>query len=169
MADPRLNSLHLEPARRQDYRRARDGLLRACGSLTIGAARDSSSRLFDHTAIHHKGGTKIDREITCWLSDGEFLHPLQIGVNTLGRSNDNDVVLQDAYASRRHCAILIHSDETCELHDTASKNGTCVNGARVAGPTLLKCGDEIRISNQQFIFLTNGGSPSVFPDATLKG
>jgi len=38
---------------------------------------------------------------------------------------DNDVVLQDAYVSRRHCAILIHlTGERCELHDIASKNGT---------------------------------------------
>src|SRR5215472_14241078 len=121
MADARFNSVHLESPRRQEYRRAREELLRACGSRTLLAARDIHGSQLHPTAIH-KGDGKAQRESTCWLSDGEFLYPLQIGVNTLGRSSDNDVVLDDAYASRRHCAILVHSDKTCELHDTASKN-----------------------------------------------
>ena len=143
MADPRLNSLHLEPVRRQEYRHARDVLLRARGDQTIYATRDSDSQNFGHTAIH------------------------QVGVNTVGRSSDNDVVLDDPYASRRHCAILVHSDKTCELHDTASKNGTCVNGARLAGPIVLKAGDEIRISHLQFVFLTRDAGPDASPSATL--
>ena len=35
MGDPRLNSLHLDPARRQDYRRAREALLQSRGVETI--------------------------------------------------------------------------------------------------------------------------------------
>ena len=168
MADPRLNSLHLGTERRQAYRRAREDLLRACGAQTICVSRDSGSQAFDHTAIRQREG-KAETELICWLSSGEFLYPLQIGVNTVGRSSDNDVVLEDVYASRRHCAILVHSDETCELHDTASKNGTCVNGTRIVGPTLLKSGDEIRISTQQFIFLTRGADRNVPSSATLNG
>ena len=34
-ADPRLNSLHLEAPRRQDYRRAREALLQARGCHTL--------------------------------------------------------------------------------------------------------------------------------------
>jgi hypothetical protein len=168
MADPRLNSLHLEPVRRQEYRHAREVLLRARGDQTIYTARDSDSQNFGHTAIHKVGG-KAETELMCWLSDGEFLYPLQVGVNTVGRSSDNDVVLDDAYASRRHCAILVHSDKTCELHDTASKNGTCVNGARIAGPIILKAGDEIRISHLQFVFLTRDGGPDASSSSATLG
>jgi hypothetical protein len=168
MADPRLNSLHLEPARRQEYRRARDLLLRSRGSLTICAARGSGSQIFGHTVIQ-KGGGEAEADLPCWLSDGEFIYPLRVGVNTVGRSSENDVVVDDAYASRRHCALLVHSNESCELHDTASKNGTHVNGARIVGPTVLKSGDEIRISNSQFIFLTRGDDADAFPPHTLSG
>jgi hypothetical protein len=151
MADPRLNSVHLELPRRQEYRRARELLLRARGTHTICGSREEGSQLFGHTVIQrHDGSTSAP--MACWLVDGEFLYPLKIGINTVGRSGDNDVVVEDAYASRRHCAILVHSNKSCELYDTASKNGTYVNGSRVSGPAPLKAGDEIRISGQQFIF-----------------
>jgi len=169
MADPRLNSLHLEPPRRQDYRRARDVLLRARGDQTICAGRDVDSHDFGHTVIRKQDGG-AETELTCWLLDGEFIYPLHIGVNTLGRASDNDLVVDDAYASRRHCAILFHVNEKCELHDTASKNGTYLNGQRLAGPAALKSGDEIRICNQQFVFLNRSGAPdAAFPQATLSG
>lgn len=168
MADPRLNSLHLEPARRQEYRRAREVLLRARGSQTICAARGNSSHICGQTVIQ-KGGGQAGSDLPCWLSDGEFIYPLRVGLNTVGRSSENDVVLEDAYASRRHCALLVHSNDTCELHDTASKNGTLVNGARIAGPTLLKSGDEIRISNSQFVFQARGEDAQAFPAPTLSG
>src|SRR6185312_2112369 len=168
MADPRLNSLHLEPPRRQEYRRARDVLLRARGSQTIYACRHDDSIGCGHTVIHkHDGG---ETELPCWLLDGEFIYPLHTGVNTLGRSNDNDVVVDDAYASRRHGAILVHVNETCELHDTASKNGLYLNGKRLAGPTALHSGDEIRVANQQFVFFTRcGDADGGFFQATLSG
>jgi hypothetical protein len=168
MSDSRLNSIHLEAPRRQEYRRARQALLSARGSQTLCFGRDNEDAHMQHTIIH-KGDEAAKRELTCWLSDGEFLYPLQVGVNTLGRSSDNDVVLDDACASRRHCAILVHSTDSAELHDTASKNGTYLNGKRVANPTTLKCGDEVRISDHSFIFLTRFGEPDAFPQATLSG
>jgi pSer/pThr/pTyr-binding forkhead associated (FHA) protein len=142
-------------------------LLRACGSHTLCAIRDSHGELVHPTAIHQDGG-KGKSESMCWLSDGEFLYPLQLGVNTLGRSSDNDVVLEDAYASRRHCAIVVHSTEAAEIHDTASKNGTYLNGQRLVGPAYLKGGDEIRISERAFHFFTRADEPNALsPEATL--
>ena len=167
MADSRLNSVHLEAPRRQEYRRARDVLLRARGSHTIYADQPGHSDLSGHTIIQ-KGDGVAGEELVCWLLDGEFIYPLKVGVNPLGRSSDNDVVVEDAYVSRRHCAILVHSSRTCELHDTASKNGTYLNGTRLAGPTILKPGDEIRVSNQQLIFQTRCGDAAL-PAATLQG
>jgi hypothetical protein len=167
MVDPRLNSVHLEAPRRQVYRRARDVLLRARGSYTIYADHPDHSDLTGHTVIQNGGGA-AHNELVCWLLDGEFIYPLKVGLNTLGRSSDNDVVVEDAYVSRRHCAILVHSTQTCELHDTASKNGTYLNGTRLAGPTTLKPGDEIRVSNQQLIFQTRCDE-AAFPAVTLQG
>ena len=168
MADSRFNSIHLESARRQEFRRARDLLLRARGAQTVFVSSDADCSQMGHTVIH-KGDVGAAKQLTCWLSDGEFLYPLQIGVNTLGRSSENDVVVEDAYVSRRHCAILVHSTETAELHDTASKNGTYLNGDQLSGPAILKCGDEIRISERQYIFFTRSGNADAdFPQATLS-
>jgi hypothetical protein len=166
MVDPRLNSVHLEAPRRQEYRRARDVLLRARGNYTICADRVDPSDLSGHTIIQ-QGEGKAESELDCWLRDGEFIYPLKVGLNTLGRSSDNDVVVDDAYVSRRHCAILVHSSQACELHDTASKNGTYLNGTRLSGPVTLKPGDEIRVSNQQLIFQTRSGDGGIA--ATLQG
>jgi hypothetical protein len=168
MGDPRLNSLHLEPARRQEYRRAREALLQARGCQTLYAeARGVDAQQFGHTIIQKKAADP--ESLACWLADREFIYPLQVGVNTLGRSGDNDVVVADAFVSRRHCAIVVHHGSGCELHDTASKNGTYLNGVRITGPTSLKSGDQIRISNQQFTFVTRAGNPdAAAPQVTLS-
>jgi hypothetical protein len=163
MADPRLNSLHLEPARRQDYRRAREALLQSRGMQTLYAERERGEEPDDprssHTCIRNVDGSP-PAGVDLWLVDKDFVYPLKVGLNTMGRSADNDVVVEDLYVSRRHCAVLVHHDRTCELHDTASKNGTFLNGTRISGPTPVKSGDEIRICNRQFVFLTKDGKPS---------
>ncbi len=82
---------------------------------------------------------------------------MKVGLNTVGRSSDNDVVVSDCFISRRHCAILVHSEDGYELHDTASKNGVFLNGARLACPTSLKSGDTIRICDRQFVFVSREG------------
>jgi hypothetical protein len=155
MADSRLNSIHLEPSRRQDFRQARDVLLGARGTQTQ-ALENRDAVLWpagpNCTAIANldnkpPGGVKF-----C-LMDKEYTYPLKVGLNTIGRMPDNDVVLQDPYVSRRHCAILVHAQAGCELHDIASKNGTFINGHKIAGPTTLKPGDEIRMCGRQLIFM----------------
>jgi pSer/pThr/pTyr-binding forkhead associated (FHA) protein len=45
------------------------------------------------------------------------------------------------------------------LHDTASKNGTYVNGKRISGPTRLRSGDEIRMCDQRLVFVTRDTPP----------
>src|SRR5262249_45196709 len=130
MNDPRLNSLHLEPVRRQEYRRARDILLQARGNQTIFAEGGPDRMLpAGHTCLqdfHDDPPTTLEY----WLVEKDCVYPLKVGVNTLGRSSENDVIVRDAYVSRRHCAILVHVQDGCELHDTASKNGTFLNGKK---------------------------------------
>lgn len=168
MTDPRLNSLHLDSERRHEFRRAREALLRACGSHTVFVSgNDADFSASGHTLIP-QGDAGAQKQLTAWLSDGEFLYPLRIGVNTLGRSSDNDVIVEDPFVSRRHCAILLHSTEFAELHDTASKNGTYINGTSLTTPVALKSGDEIRISGRQYVFFMGGsGAGDVSPQATL--
>jgi predicted component of type VI protein secretion system len=99
-----------------------------------------------------------------WLVDQDGVHDLKMGLNTIGRMEDNDVPIVDGSVSRRHCAIVVHATSGCELHDTASKNGTFVNGKRINGPTALRAGDQIRLCDRQFTFLSGDHKPSVLDD-----
>ncbi len=136
-------------------------MLQARGQETIFAEKqDRSSDKFPVTVIQSQD-LQDPKALDCWLQDQEdCIYPLKIGLNTVGRSDDNDVVVADAYVSRRHCAILVHATSECELHDIASKNGTFINGNRLSSPTRLKAGDEIRMCGRNFVFRTRTESGS---------
>jgi hypothetical protein len=153
MTDPRLNSMHLGPDRREMFRFAREQLLGARGAQTCYFEQGGSG---GGSATLHGEQADEALQLDYCLMDQEHVYPLKIGVNTLGRSSENDLVVADAFISRRHCAILVHASRGCELHDTASKNGTFLNEAKLAKPTRLKCGDKIRMCDRLFIFLIKG-------------
>lgn len=155
MADPRLNSIHLPDMRRQAYRHAREVLLQARGYQTLCAVAECD--LHSNTIVVAPEARPPDA--TYWLTQHDRNYPLKLGINTVGRSEDNDVIVSDGCVSRRHCAILVHVSSGCELHDTASKNGTFLNGARICGPTRLRPGDEIRMCDQVLIFQARPDAP----------
>lgn len=68
-------------------------------------------------------------------------------VVTIGRNNDNDVVINDAHASRYHLQIIQHDDGHYSLADFGSTNGTYVNGQKVSGEMDLMLSDIVRIGN----------------------
>lgn len=159
MADPRLNSIHLESGRREEYRHARAGLLNARGwqTVAVDSPREAEYRAGEAATLLPR--SDHPPSLTFWLQDRDYVYPLRVGLNTVGRSRDNDVILEDSYVSRRHCAILVHASLACELHDMASKNGTYLNGTKIAGPTRLAPGDEIRMCDRQLVFLGHGEAP----------
>jgi len=69
----------------------------------------------------------------------------------IGRAHDNDLVLRDKTASRKH-AHIVPSPEGYVLVDGGGRNGTWVRGARV-GRHLLVHGDEIRLGKTLITFL----------------
>jgi len=161
MSDPRLCSVHLEALpRRQDYRRVREQLLGACGqqTLAINQAQIAALRSGQEPSSGSSSGPSTAK---FWLIDRDSVYPLKVGLNTIGRMPDNDVSVLDGSISRRHCAIIIHASRGCELYDTASKNGTFLNGQRVTVPTRLNSGDQIRLCERQFVFLTGDPDASV--------
>src|SRR5262245_29143832 len=132
MTDPRLRSRHLVIlARRQEFRRARELLLGGCGEQTLAV---NQARL---AALRSGGAPSADGPdpppAKYWLVDRDGVYPLEVGLNTIGRMQDNDVTVLDGGVSRRHCAIVVHVTKGCELYDTASRNGTFVNCERVRG------------------------------------
>lgn len=155
MNDPRLNSMHLDFPRREDFRKAREALLDARGLRTVAVeAHGGMLGRGDSFTMVQNQPDPVPPDVDFWLMDQEGVYPLKVGVNTIGRLPDNDVVIQGPYVSRRHCAILVHAADGCELYDIASKNGTYVNGLRLCGPTQLCPGDEIRMCDRQFIFMS---------------
>jgi ABC transport system ATP-binding/permease protein len=72
------------------------------------------------------------------------------GAVTIGRSTDNDIVIQDVLASRHH-AFLIQTALGTEIRDAHSVNGTFVNGVRV-GSAVLTEGDVVTIGNVDLVF-----------------
>lgn len=155
MSDPRLQSLHLEGLPRRDqFRAARQQLQAACGSHTIAGdlrmiAQEDPEQAA--TAAPLPFGKSCGR-FAFYLKDGTDVFPLHMGLNSVGRLPDNDVVIRDECVSRRHCAVLVHTDLRCELHDVASKNGTLLNGKKIGGPTRLQSGDQILLCNRRLTF-----------------
>ena len=62
----------------------------------------------------------------------------------IGRSEEADIQIEDAYASEFHVR-LVNDTGTLSLHDLGSTNGTYVNGRRVTGPLDLNTGDAVHI------------------------
>jgi len=166
--DPRLLSIHLEGNPRRDaFRQARARVEHFAGGhplkgkfpLPLGGEAKNLRTLAPGDVPVEPGGTH------CWLLDRGRQIPLKVGLNSVGRLPDNDVVIDDATVSRRHCAIVVHSDLTIEVHDVASKNGTLVNGSKIGGPTRLRDGDEIGLSDRRLTFLMFAGQATNNPSS----
>lgn len=158
MADPRLNSIHLEPFRREQFRAARTVLEHKVGAQTWRAEYQENAAdapAGNDTWFSIQEG-RVPPELDYVLLGKDTVYSLKVGLNTIGRMNDNDVVLSEPYLSRRHCVVLVHLSSGCELHDIASKNGTYLNGHKVTTPTPLVSGDEIRMCDRYFIFTRRG-------------
>ena len=85
------------------------------------------------------------------LHDGRRIH-LEDEL-TLGRGDDNDVVLGDERASRHHARVS-RSDAGFTIADLGSRNGTYLNGERLAAESRpLEPGDAIGIGDQTLRFL----------------
>jgi hypothetical protein len=70
---------------------------------------------------------------------------LREGNTSLGRSEENDIVVADALASRSHARIHLSGDE-CSITDLGTHNGTFVNGDRIEKVTRLQSGDIVGIA-----------------------
>jgi hypothetical protein len=158
MSDPRFQSMHLEGQPRRDlFRAARQAIQSACGAHTLAGdlnllAEDAE---FDASTLAAPPGgfpPGAAGRFTFYLKDGSNIFPLRVGMNSVGRLPDNDVVIRDECVSRRHCAVLIHHDMRCELHDVASKNGTLLNGKKIPGPSRLQSGDQITLCGRRLTF-----------------
>lgn len=67
---------------------------------------------------------------------------------TIGRSSNNDIVINDPLVTRNiHCQIIQDDTEHYYLVDSHSKNGTYINGKLIRGEVALNKSDIVRIGN----------------------
>lgn len=72
--------------------------------------------------------------------------------NSIGRTEDNYILLSDPSISRNHAKIQ-NIGMTFRVADLESSNGTFVNKKRIRGEVMMQTGDEIRFGNVRFIFV----------------
>ncbi len=71
--------------------------------------------------------------------------------NTIGRTDDNFILLSDPSISRHHAKIL-RSGEQYTLVDLGSSNGSRYNGKPVHEPKRLMPGDRVHFGNVEFVY-----------------
>jgi hypothetical protein len=160
MTDPCLSSNHLDfQARREHFRHTRAALLGAQSGLTLGWGALPPVR--PHRALTGAAYHLVDQRTG-------RTYPLRVGLNTIGRLPDNDIVFDEFVVSRRHCVILVHARGGCELHDTASLNGTFLNGQRIQRPMRLTSGDCIQVFDRPLLFESEADEPAA-PEGAVLG
>jgi DNA-binding winged helix-turn-helix (wHTH) protein len=117
-----------------------------CGAATEEAGGHSPPRV--HLRLVYQG-----REVS-----------LRPGENVLGRCDEAVVWIDSPSVSRRHARILV-SGETATLEDLGSRNGTYLSGERIAAPSLLADGDEIRVGRAFMTFRSFPAAASTEPEA----
>ncbi|MGW2426541.1 FHA domain-containing protein [Streptomyces sp. NPDC001709] len=80
------------------------------------------------------------------------VRPLPARTVRIGRSSDNDLVIDDLVVSRRHAELRAHADGTYEVVDLGSHNGTFLNGQTV-GRAVVAQGDIIGIGHSAFCLI----------------
>jgi len=83
--------------------------------------------------------------------NGNGSYSLDADLTSVGRMVDNDIVIDDPFASRYHAQIRRRGNETL-LFDTGSSRGTRVNGVLVREHR-LRSGDVIEIGKSRLIYL----------------
>ena len=68
---------------------------------------------------------------------------------TIGRKDNNLLVLSDKYVSSHHASIYLRNNDFI-LEDKGSTNGTYINNKLISGKRILKIGDKISIGTAIF-------------------
>jgi len=77
-----------------------------------------------------------DAGLSAWLPMGSF---------TLGRHPDATLTLNDSRVGRYHAQVQVSPDGIATITDLSSKNGTFVNGQRLASPATLRHSDRVEV------------------------
>jgi ABC transport system ATP-binding/permease protein len=115
----------------------------------------------DHRASDVVATTAGGQEADSDLGRITVVHQLMRAVR-IGRSTDNDIVVNDLQASRHHAELRGDSTRGWEIVDLSSHNGTFVNGQRINSAPLAD-GDIVTIGRQ--LFRLAGGALEEYTDS----
>jgi ABC transport system ATP-binding/permease protein len=116
----------------------------------VGATQEAHTGMSPGSAKEPEVGNLATKMFQALLPSRSGAMPKPVGAATIGRSTDNDIVIQDVLASRHH-AFLTQTPLGPEIRDAHSVNGTYVNGVRV-GSAVLAEGDVVTIGNVDLVF-----------------
>jgi pSer/pThr/pTyr-binding forkhead associated (FHA) protein len=170
MGDPRLDGRHLNVARRDQYEAAVDDVLDDRGPLTAAADPLARPPATPQVRARREQPPPGGEYRLLSAADGSRI-PLRVGITAIGRADENDILIPAHFISRRHCVAVVHATGGCEVTDTASRNGTRVNGRRVGRAVLLP-GDVLDLCGFQFLVVwvgPGGGAwPATSPPDTME-
>lgn len=86
---------------------------------------------------------------------GPSLEQLKGARVAIGRSESNQIVLDDPKVSRLHAAVERYPSGW-SIRDLGSANGTSVNGSRLISEHRLLNGDEVRLGSVRLVFRASG-------------
>jgi general secretion pathway protein E len=102
----------------------------------------------------------MDRPFLSILTDeGVRRIPLGDETVTIGRAEENTIVIFDLQASRFHCQICKGMDGRWMVKDLESRNGTKLNGRRIHDETPFGKGDVVRIGTTEIRLLLAAAEP----------
>jgi len=104
-------------------------------------------------------------------SDGEHTFEIRGECATIGRAADQDLILKEAFVSRRHATITLQNGEF-ELVDQNSSHGTYLNGRRI-DQAKLRSGDALQFGSTnavsfRFVLPDTGSMSGVRADELLS-
>jgi DNA-binding response OmpR family regulator len=99
-----------------------------------------------------------------WMDEDEIKErwSLDKSVISIGRWEDNDVIVDDRWVSRHHARVR-REGESYVIEDLGSKNGTLVNGTRIAEPTVLADGDVLQVTPMVELTFVDYGATAPLP------
>src|SRR3954466_1025742 len=71
-------------------------------------------------------------------------YDLPDGITSLGRADENDIVLSGDLVSRKHARLMVTRDDL-RVEDLGSRNGSRVNGEPLRTVVKLKAGDAVTV------------------------
>jgi hypothetical protein len=89
--------------------------------------------------------------VKSWLTLPGRDHPLVVGEQSIGRSPECDLMIDDPLISRQHARIWWDGNAAI-FEDLGSRNGSRVNGQLVRQRTQLEHGDRVQVGSREMIF-----------------